>query len=89
MCVLRADYMIDWPQDYEAKLKLVEYNTIAVSMLPVSYKVSLIHNYILNKYKPDLLLNYPHNQASPPFPKDYSQLDALVVGFVQAINLYK
>ena len=61
MCVLRSDYMIDWPKDYQAKLKLVEYNTVAVSMLPVSNKVSLIHNYIFNKYKTDLALNYPLN----------------------------
>ena len=53
--------MIDWPKDYQAKLKLVEYNTVAVSMLPVSNKVSLIHNYILKKYKTDLALNYPIN----------------------------
>ena len=28
MCVLRCDYMIDWPCD---RPKLVEYNTVAVS----------------------------------------------------------
>lgn len=47
MCVLRTDFMIDWPQ---RSVKLVEYNTIASGMMSLSSKASQIHDYLLDKY---------------------------------------
>lgn len=64
VCFLRADYMIDWPLDFEAEpsLKLVEFNTIACGMLPVTARTSQMQEYVATKYGSDL--TYPYgNQA--------------------------
>ena len=47
MCVLRCDFMIDWPCD---KPKLVEYNTIASSFGVLSQRVEQAQLYIRDKY---------------------------------------
>ena len=47
MCVLRCDFMIDWPNDQP---KLVEYNTIASSFGVLSQRVVQVQKYIKDKY---------------------------------------
>lgn len=59
MCILRSDYMVDWPSiDQQPLLKLVEYNTVAVSLLPSAAKVKLLQDTLCHKYRTDLVCNY-------------------------------
>lgn len=101
MCILRSDYMIDWPDLTQApQLKLVEYNTVAVSLLPVSHRVKLLQRNINLKYKDDLPFNYvndfdhylntdPAFSANPILQEGYSQFDEMVAAFARALELYK
>lgn len=47
MCVLRCDFMLDWPSDSP---KLVEYNTIASSFGVLSQKVKAMQRYVKERY---------------------------------------
>ena len=97
MCVLRCDFMIDWPTD---SVKLVEYNTIASSFGILSQKVKQVQSYIKQKYGDQLTYNY-----EPINPKDHDEpessiiefgnskmdtfLDSMVKNFDRAISEYK
>ena len=95
MCILRSDYMVDWPViTAEPRIKLVEYNTIAVSMLPLADKVQKLHRYVNAKYHDLLPMSYPssltqHVSHLPFFQADYSQLAELTKAFKSAIDLYR
>lgn len=54
MCVLRTDYMLNWPLDLNVQLKMVEYNTTSVGLCSASSKVKIMQTYVENKYKHDL-----------------------------------
>lgn len=87
MCILRSDYMIDWPVLADKpKLKLVEYNTVAVALLAVSDRVKQLQRSINTKYADDLPVNYhadfshylksdPAFASNPIFQDGYSQFD--------------
>ena len=55
MCVLRADFMIDQPNN---DVKLVEYNTIASSFGILTQKVGIMQRYIKEKYGDEIHQNY-------------------------------
>lgn len=55
MCILRADFMIDQPNN---DVKLVEYNTIASSFGILTQKVGIIQKYIKEKYGDEIQQNY-------------------------------
>lgn len=55
MCILRNDFMIDWPSN---EPKLVEYNTIASSFGVLSHKVRRCQKYVRDKYEEDINYNY-------------------------------
>jgi hypothetical protein len=59
-CLMRADYIIDWSRltAEEPNLKLVEFNTIACGMLPVTAITSQLQEYIANKYGLDFDYSY-------------------------------
>lgn len=97
MCVLRCDFMIDWPSD---SVKLVEYNTIASSFGILSQKVKLVQEYIKQKYSDELKYNYEplnpadHAEADRPIiefcnSKMDSFLDSMISYFQKAISEYK
>ena len=60
MCILRNDFMIDWPNN---EPKLVEYNTIASSFGVLSQKVKECQQYIREKYEDDINFNYQSIQS--------------------------
>ena len=90
MCVLRADYMLD---QFSREFKLVEYNTIACSFGCLSQKVKNLQEYIVDKYKQVLKLNYAFPMK--PLTGDLNHLfsepyiDRLVESFKHATDLYK
>ena len=57
MCVLRADFMIDQPNN---DVKLVEYNTIASSFGILSQKVLIMQKYLREKYADEIDQNYSY-----------------------------
>jgi hypothetical protein len=59
-CLTRADYIIDWSRltAEEPNLKLVEFNTIACGMLPVTALTSQLQEYVANKYGSDFEYSY-------------------------------
>ena len=93
--------MIDWPElSTEPKLKLVEYNTVAVALLAVSDRVKLLQRNINMKYKDDLPSTYvsdfnyylktdPVFAENPIFQDGYSQFDQMVASFAKALDLYR
>lgn len=101
MCILRSDYMIDWPQlDQKPLLKLVEFNTVAVSLLPQADRVNKLQQIINHKYTDDLSFNYVSNfnhylktdpafATNPIFDDNYSQTVEMARSFADAINLYR
>ena len=99
MCILRSDYMVDWPRsDEEPKLKLVEYNTVAVSLLCVADRLKKLHHYLNQKYKDQLICNYSqdfdqylktHFSHHPIFNEGFSQLEEMVASFAKAVTLYR
>jgi Eukaryotic glutathione synthase, ATP binding domain len=60
MVFLRADYMVDWPTDFtrDPSLKLVEFNTVAAGMLPVTARTCQVQNYVAGKYASEFLFEY-------------------------------
>jgi hypothetical protein len=60
MVLLRADYMVDWPSDASQRpqLKLVEFNTVAAGMLPVTARTCQMQNYVTGKYASEFHFEY-------------------------------
>ena len=52
--------MIDWPTQEadQPSLKLVEFNTIAAGMLPVTARTAQVQNYVAAKYRSELSFEY-------------------------------
>ena len=103
-CLLRSDYMIDWPQDTHAEpaLKLVEFNTVACGMLPVTARTSQMQEYVAAKYGSDFTYNYENQGDSLFFARQdsrlrdnfilnpsQSQIDQEVLQFVKALDFYR
>ena len=101
MCILRSDYMIDWSVlDQEPVLKLVEFNTVAVSLLPQADRVKQLQRTINHKYIDDLNFHYdrdfdhylktdPTFAANPILQEGYSQTEEMAKSFAQAIAMYR
>ena len=73
MCVLRADFMIDQPNN---DVKLVEYNTIASSFGILTQKVGIMQRYIKEKYGDEIHQNYEYiTDSSSMSEEDQEILD--------------
>jgi len=81
-------------------LKLVEYNTVAVSLLPTSDRIKLLQDTLIRKYRDDLAMNYSDDFKhfiaadaklvnNPILQDGYSSFDEMVGSFVKAINIYR
>ena len=89
--------MIDVPSN---SVKLVEYNTIASGMGPLSEKVKVVQQYIKQKYGDRLKYNYEKLDPKNFTPEDSTYiefadksmdnfLDQIIDQFFTAINFYK
>jgi hypothetical protein len=81
-------------------LKLVEYNTIAVSLLASAARVNILQKLINHKYRGDLACNFsddfnhyvkedPTLKSNPILQDGYSSFDEMVESFVKAISFYR
>ena len=100
--ILRNDFMIDEPT---RKIKLVEYNTVAVGFLCLSEGVKQMQRYVVEKYGDLLPLNYgvkndaplhemylsqePDLADLPIYNPSYNNIDNFIAVFSKAITMYK
>jgi hypothetical protein len=81
-------------------LKLVEYNTVAVSLLASAARVNILQKTINHKYRGDLACNFsddfnhyvkedPTLKSNPILQDGYSSFDEMVESFVKAISFYR
>jgi hypothetical protein len=92
MVIARTDYMIDVPSD---TIKLVEYNTIASSFGPLSWKVGELQEYLSAKHlsnQSEIKTNYDPvdlSQIHPMHAKGRVYVDGHIKAYKQAIDFYK